>query len=163
MISDSISSLITRAALMEEEIADMEFVLAARKADLARVMEEDIPAVLHEHGLVKVDLDDGRTVSIEQMISVSQTDKLAFAKWLDSVGMGGIVKTNLDFGKSAAIDEVEDFLMTHGIEYSKATEVHPQTAKKAMREWIEAGNVPPPDSIAKVSIFEKAKIKGGKE
>jgi hypothetical protein len=159
MISDTITALIKRADALNEEIEDLEQIVSQRKADLSRVLDEDIPTVLHDNGLTSVALSDGRTVSIEQMLTVVQVDKPALCKWLELNDMGEIVKTNMDFGKGVDISELEDFLGRSGIGYQKATEVHPQTLKKAMREFIEGGGIAPDESIAKVSIYERAKIK----
>jgi hypothetical protein len=163
MISDTISALIKRADKVIEEIDDLEEITRQRKADLARILEEDIPAVLHENGLTSVDLADGRTILVDTMINVVQVDKKALASWLEANGMGSIVKTNLDFGKSEDMYLVRQALRGLGVDFQENETVHPQTLKKAMRELLEAGGLAPPDDIARVTVFEKARIKGGKE
>ena len=162
MISDTLSALITRAARIEEEIADLDTIVSQRKEALAQIMEEDIPSVLHENGLLSAPLADGRTVTIEQTVTVSQQDKAMLCDWLELHGYGAVIKTELDFGKGADMEEIEAYLRASGQDYHKSVEVHSMTLKKVVREHIEAGGEYPPPEAARVSIFERAKIKGGK-
>jgi hypothetical protein len=125
-------------------------------------MEEDIPAVLHENGLASAPLADGRTVTIEQIVNVSQKDKAALAAWLTANRYDSCIKTELSFGKGTAMGEVELAIQALGYEYEKATSVHPSTLKKIIKDHLAEGGEYPPEEAASVSIFERAKVKGAK-
>lgn len=163
MLSDVLSDLIKRATKIDEELADLDEIRKGRQADYDRIMQEDIPAVLHENGLLSAPLADGRTITVEQVMTCSQQDKAALAAWLAGQGYDSIIKTELDFGKGVDISEVESLIGKLGIEYTKENTVHPMTLKKVIKEHLEAGGVYPPEEAVRVSIFERAKIKGGKE
>jgi len=162
MLSDVLSSLIKRATAIEEEMADLEEIRKQRQEDLDRIMNEDIPAVLHENGLLSAPLADGRVISIEQMVNVSQQDKRTLAAWLEGQGYDSVIRTNLEFPKGSDLSSVESLLRESGVDYTKEIFVHPMTLKKVIREHIEAGGAYPPEEALKVSIFERAKIRGPK-
>ena len=161
MLSEVLSSLIKKANNIEEEIADLENLLSDRKHDLAHILEEDIPAVLHENGLLSAPLDDGRTIIIDQMVSVSQQSKPALTAWLESEGYGSVIKTTFEFPKGSDVSMVEELLKEEGTDYTKDISVHPQTLKKVIRDHIIGGGMLPGDNVMKVSIYERARIKGG--
>ncbi len=162
MIGDILSSLINRAYALDEEIADLENIIKGRKEALARILEEDIPAVLHENGLLSAPLADGRMVTIEQIVNVSVLDKVALNGWLAYHEYDAVIKTNLDFGKGVDVSDIEDYCRSNNIQYTKDSGVHPMTLKKVIKDHIEGGGIVPPENVAKISLFERAKIKEAK-
>lgn len=162
MISDILSSLIKRASGLDEEITDLEDIIRDRKEALAQILEEDIPAVLHENGLMAAPLADGRMVTIEQIINVSVVDKQALNGWLEYHEYDAVIKTNLDFGKGVDVSDIENYCHSNNIQYTKDSGVHPMTLKKVIRDHLEGGGIVPPENVAKVSVFERAKIKEAK-
>lgn len=162
MIADSLSKCISLVARYDDEIADLEEILSRAKADRDHILEEDIPMILRSNGLASAPLADGRTVTVEQIVSVTTTDKDRLSAWLKYHGYDSVIRTEIDFGKGVDVDAVETFLSDSGIDYQKTDSVHPMTLKKVMREHIENGGIIPGEDVAKVHIYERAKIKEAK-
>jgi hypothetical protein len=163
MISDILSALIKKVNQYDEEIEDLEAIIADRKAYRDRILQDDIPTVLHENGLSSAPLADGRTVTIERIVNVSQLDKALLAEWLKTHGYDSIIKVFFEFSKGTDTASLEAQLAAEGVPYQKDSSVHPMSLKKVIGEHIADGGEYPPEAAAKVSIFERAKVKGGKE
>lgn len=163
MVASVLDRLIERASLIEGKIAKLEDEASLLKDDLRLIYEEELPCVLHENGLLAAPLEDGRTVVIEQVVNVKQGDKRSLAAWLAARNYDSVIKTTLEFPKGSDTTAAEDVLHAQGVDYTKDLTVHPMTLKKVMREHIEAGGDYPPEEAATVTIYERAKVKGGKE
>jgi hypothetical protein len=163
MISDILSALIKKVNQYDEEIEDLEAIIADRKAYRDRILQDDIPTVLHENGLTSAPLADGRTITIERVVNVSQLDKALLAEWLKSHEYDSIIRTSFEFGKGADTSALEALLAKEQITYQKESSVHPMSLKKVISDHLSEGGDYPPEEAAKVSVFERAKVKGGKE
>ena len=162
MIQDILSSLIKRASALDEEIEDLEEIVKQRKADRDRIMQDDIPSVLHENGLLSAPLADGRTVAIEQVLTTQTVSKPMLFKWLEENDYDQIIRTELSFTRGTPMQEIELSLVKLGVEYEKDITVHPMTLKSVVRAHLEAGMEPPPIDAVRYSYFERAKIKEAK-
>jgi len=163
MVADELDRLIKKASWLEENIHDMESVIAGLQKELDALYQDDIPSVLHENGLSSAPLADGRTVVIDQICNVKQGDKPALGKWLEANGYDAVIRTSLEFPKGSDTSEAERLLQETGVDYVKDTYIHPMTLKKVMKDHITGGGNYPPEEAAVVTMFERAKIKGGKE
>jgi hypothetical protein len=162
MISDILSSLIDKVARFDKEIAEFEAIVKERKEFRDKILEDDIPAVLHENGLSSAPLADGRVVSIDNIVNVSQLDKEKLRTWLEFNGYDSVIKTEFQFPKGSDTSYFELMLRDEGMDYTKDIIIHPMTLKALMKEHLGAGGDYPPESAAKVSVFERAKIKEAK-
>jgi hypothetical protein len=162
MVSDDLSILIRKVTTLDAEIEDLESSLKARKEERDSVLEEDIPCILHENGLASAPLSDGRTVVIDSIVNVSQGDKELLQNWLQVNGYDSVIKTNFQFPKGSDVSAFEAQLREDGVDFSKEINIHPMTLKKVMADHIKEGGEYPPEAAAKVSIFERAKIKEAK-
>jgi hypothetical protein len=161
MISDTLYALIDHVSEYEKEISLYEMAIKELKTKRDKILEDDIPAYLHENGLQYAPLADGRVVTIESIINVSQGDKELLRNWLEINGYDSVIKTEFQFPKGSDIAYFEKILKDEGTDYSKDITIHPITLKKVFRDHIEGGGEYPPEAAAKVSVFERAKIKGG--
>jgi hypothetical protein len=162
MISDILSALIKRASSLDEEIDDLEEIVRQRTADRDRILCDDIPTVLHENGLMSAPLEDGRTVSIEQVLTHTVVSKANLFKWLTENDYDQVIRTELSFTKGTPMQEIELSLVKMGVEYEKDTTVHPMSLKSVLRAHMDAGCEPPPIDVVRMNIFERAKIKEAK-
>jgi len=162
MVSDVLSEMIRDVEVLDDDIASLEEDIKKLKDERDRILQDDIPTYLHEEGLSFAPLSDGRTVTIEQVINVSQKDKNLLWEWLEEYGYDSIIKTEYIFPKGSDTTEFDEFLEESGIDYEKEPVIHPMTLKATIQEHIDSGGILPPLEAANVSIFERAKIKGVK-
>jgi hypothetical protein len=162
MISDSLSILIDKVSGYDKEIADLDAVIKERKEYRDKILEDDIPSLLHENGLEYAPLSDGRVVSIDSIVSVSQLDKEKLRTWLEMNGYDSVIKTEFQFPKGSDTSYFEVMLRDEGVDFSKEIIIHPMTLKALMKEHLGSGGDYPPETAAKVSVYERAKIKEAK-
>lgn len=163
MVGDELKRLMCKADDFERSLASVKELASIYQGELDRIYNDEIPAILHEHGLLAAPLEDGRTVTLEQVCNVSQGDKAALGVWLTDNGYDSVIKTSLEFPKGSDTTEIEDVLARSGMDYTKETFVHPMTLKKVMKDHIQEGGEYPPEEAAKVTIFERSRVKGGKK
>jgi hypothetical protein len=137
-------------------IESLERVVSFYKACREKLLTDDIPSIMAEAGLTKATTETGLTVGLQTVVNATKGPK-AF-EWLENNGMGALIKTNLELGKGQFSQAVADALQSAGVDYVKKDEVHPMTLKKAIGDWLEAGNETPPEEAIKVSVFTRAKI-----
>ena len=124
--------------------------LAVYEMKRITVLETALPLALGAAGLSQVTLEDGTSVSMEAFYSMQfgpplatdeerDTAKDKFYAWLSDParprGFAGIVKERVTYG------------------------VHPQTLKAWTRRVVEEGLERPPESIATITAYKRAKIK----
>ena len=134
-----------------------------KKTDL---LINKVPDLMRELGISEMTMDDGTKVKLNNEVNVSNTNKPAMCKWLKDHGHGDDVKNILQFNKGEYSEEIEKILKKEGYSFSIGEDIHYQTLKKIMRLRLEAKGKEgqekfaelPPEGIAKVSVFEIAKI-----
>lgn len=151
-----------RIAELEGQVEYFNSELSLANEALRHIYEDDIPTLLHEAGLTSAPLDDGTTITLEQVCNVKVADKSNLAAWLEGHEYDSIVKTALEFPKGTDMSEITSRLDNEGIDYSKSLDIHPMSLKKVMKEHIASGGEYPPEDVAEVTIFERAKIKEAK-
>jgi len=124
-----------------------------------QLLMDEIPGLLHEAGLESATTDDGTKETIRREVSITSDDKPALYDWLKGHGYGDHVKTVLAFGKGEFTDDFRLVLDEAGASYQEKEDVHYQTLNKIVRDAIDAGGELPPESVAKINIYERAKYK----
>lgn len=157
-----LDELVKYADELQQSIDHLEEQLAAKKAVQVKVLQTDLPSLLHEigineatRGLLKVSLQDGVSISIPEE---QRADAYA---WLVEQGSGDIVKTEVvsRFG-AGDVEEAEKAkraLEAQGFEPEVKMSVHPSTLKSWAKERIKKGQLPPPELFT-THIYEMAKI-----
>jgi len=120
---------------------------------------DEIPTLLHEAGLESATTTDGTKVTVKRDVSVSADDKQALYEWLKNHGYGDHVKTVLAFGKGEFTDDFRELLTEQGASFEEKEDVHYQTLAKIFRDRVEDGGELPPEQVAKINIFERARYK----
>lgn len=132
-----------------------------------RILREDLPAVLEEHGAKQVVIDggyyDGATVRPERVIQTKTLNKEEMVTWLEEVGASDIVKDAISLGKGGFDEALSAFLLEHDYAYTYEAKVEGQSLKKVITDIIsdreKGGETPlPPESAVHIDQFTVAKI-----
>lgn len=139
----ALAKLASEQRSLENEIADMEEQLKARKEALAAVSEYKIPELMNEIGVTEFRLSNGLRVSVKPFYSGKITDPEAY-EWLESNNFGDLIKTDLIFSHRANESEFYQDLIKLAeelsLEYKRKTAVHPMTLNAFIKERILAGD-----------------------
>ena len=141
----SLSSLVRALRGVEQEIEQAENHLKLLKQDKHRLATEQIPMLMDEMGIERVDVD-GATVTLKPFVSASiPADRKQEAfDWLREHGLDDIIKNDIivSFGRgqdNAAGDVMYD-LEQKGFHPEQKTHIHSMTLKAFIREQVEQGN-----------------------
>ena len=149
----------------EDEIAELEDKLKAKKAEADDISARVIPELLQEQGLQEIKLADGSKVSVKKEFRATlPKDDLrreSAYQWLRDQGLGDIIKNNVtvSFGKGED-DKAEQLLnlaAEHGFEPQQKSDVAWNTLTALYQERVQAGLDMPSDSFS-LWIKDKTKI-----
>lgn len=141
----TVSELVHRMHQLENEVADLDMMLSARKKDLRQVSDDLLPSAMMEAGVSLFGTPDGLNVSIkafyEGSIPVGNRDE-AHA-WLRDHGHADLIKHTLKAAFGKGEEElalaVRRAMEKEGALVQDQEAVHPQTLKAFLREQIEGG------------------------
>lgn len=139
-----LSQLVRTLRKIEKDIEDAEAHTKALKAEKHRLSVENIPALMDEMGVERLDVD-GVTVERKMIVSASiPVDRKAEAfAWLRENGCDDIIKNDVtcSFGKGQdnSAKNVISILEDAGFEPSTKTHVHPSTLKAFVKERVTDG------------------------
>ena len=140
----TLSDLVRKLRAVEDNISDTEQHLKALKAEKQKLSVENIPALMDEMGVERLDVD-GVTVSRKMMVhaSIPKDRKDEALGWLRSEGLDDIIKNDVtcSFGKGEdnIAGDVLGMLQERGYDASAKTYVHPMTLKAFVKERMESG------------------------
>jgi hypothetical protein len=131
------------------------------QAILDDIENVQIPDMLLEIGMQSVTTEDGLKVGLKTEYNVSIIDPDGLSDWMESNGGGHLWKNSLKFEKGEEIDPVTSLAEELGLSFEQKNEIHPQTLKKFVKDFIEGGAsaMDIPESAARVSSFTHAVIK----
>src|SRR5210317_241855 len=139
-----LSDLVRALRSVEQQIEDTENHLKALKQQKHKLSVENIPAVMDEMGVERIDVD-GLTVSRKMMVHASiPVDRKEDAfSWLREQGLDDIIKNDVvvSFGKGEdnIAGDVVGMLEERGFDPQTKTHIHPSTLKAFVKERIESG------------------------
>ena len=139
-----LSDLVRALRSVEQQIEDTENHLKILKQQKHRLSVENIPAVMDEMGVERIDVD-GVTVSRKMMVHASiPVDRKDDAfSWLREHGLDDIIKNDIvvSFGKGEdnMAGDVVGMLQDRGFDPQTKTHIHPSTLKAFVKERIESG------------------------
>lgn len=139
-----LSSLVRQLNSIQQQIDEAEEHLKALKQDKQRISFEQIPMLMDEMGIERVDVD-GATVQLKPFVSASiPADRKQDAfNWLREHGLDDIIKNDIivSFGRgqdNAAGDVMYD-LEQKGFHPEQKTHIHSMTLKAFVKERVEKG------------------------
>ena len=139
-----LSDLVRKLRSIEQEIEDAELNLKALKAEKHRLSVENIPGLMDEMGVDRLDVD-GVSVSRKMIVhaSIPQDRKEEAFAWLRENGLDDIIKNDVtcSFGKGEdnIAGDVVGILQEKGFDPKTKTHVHPSTLKAFVKERIVDG------------------------
>ena len=139
-----LSDLVRSLRNVEQQIEDAENHLKALKQEKHRLSVENIPALMDEMGVERLDVD-GLTVERKMMVhaSIPQDRKEEAFAWLRENGMDDIIKNDVtcSFGKGEdnMAGDVIGMLQERGLDPKTKTHVHPSTLKAFVKERVTEG------------------------
>lgn len=125
-----------------ERVREAEVLLASEKKVFNMLSIDRIPEFLLSHGITKMDLKDGRKVSVKEDISVTIKDEIAFRKWLRDRGEDAIIKVKYNFSdlEGEKLTKLSDYLITNDLDFDIDESIHAQTKKKYFKELLKEMN-----------------------
>jgi hypothetical protein len=139
-----LSSLVRNLRNVEQQIEDAEEQLKALKQEKHKLSVENIPALMDEMGVERLDVD-GVTVERKMIVSASipAARKDEAFSWLRDNGLDDIIKNDVtcSFGKGEdnVAGDVVGLLQERGFDPKTKTHVHPSTLKAFVKERITDG------------------------
>ena len=140
----NLSSLVKQLRHVESQIADAETHLKALKQEKHKLSVENIPAIMDEMGLERVDVE-GLTVQRKMMVhaSIPVSRKDEAHAWLRDHGHDDIIKNDVtvSFGKGQdnLAGDLIGRLEAEGLDPKAKTYVHPSTLKAFIKEQVTDG------------------------
>ena len=139
-----LSQLVRNLRNIEQQIEDAENHLKALKSEKHRLSVENIPQLMDEMGVERLDVDGAvveRKMIVSASIPVARKEE-AFA-WLRDNGLDDIIKNDIivSFGKGEdnVAGDVVGLLQDRGFDPKTKTHVHPSTLKAFVKERVEDG------------------------
>ena len=139
-----LSSLVRALRNVEQQIEEAENHLKVLKQDKHKLSVENIPALMDEMGVERIDVD-GLTVTRKMIVHASipkDRQDEAFA-WLRENNLDDIIKNDVtcSFGKGEdnIAGDVVGILRDRGFDPSTKTHVHPSTLKAFVKERVTDG------------------------
>jgi regulator of replication initiation timing len=139
-----LSQLVRNLRNVEQQIEDAETHLKALKAEKHRLSVENIPQLMDEMGVERLDVD-GVTVERKMIVSASipAARKDEAFSWLRDNGLDDIIKNDVtcSFGKGEdnVAGDVVGLLQERGFDPKTKTHVHPSTLKAFVKERVTDG------------------------
>ena len=139
-----LSDLVRSLRNVETQIADAENHLKALKQEKHKLSVENIPALMDEMGVERLDVD-GLTVERKMMVhaSIPQDRKDEAFAWLRENNLDDIIKNDItcSFGKGEdnMAGDVVGMLQERGFDPKTKTHVHPSTLKAFVKERVTEG------------------------
>jgi hypothetical protein len=139
-----LSDLVRALRNVEQQIDDAENHLKALKQEKHKLSVENIPALMDEMGVERLDVD-GLTVERKMMVhaSIPQDRKDEAFAWLRDNNLDDIIKNDVtcSFGKGQdnLAGDVVGILQDRGFDPKTKTHVHPSTLKAFVKERVTDG------------------------
>ncbi len=122
-----------------------------------------IPELMMENGVSEIKTSTGLIVKLRTEYTVKTEDQNAMAQWVESNGGESLYKRALRFGKGEDISAIISAAEQHGLSYEQAVEIHPQTLKKFVKDFIEDKGSFPPEEAGVVSMYTHAVVTRSKK
>lgn len=179
----ALGALAQKLVDLEREIESDEEKLKQKKQDLKMLAEQDIPDMMQEIGVQRLELTDGSLIEIKNVIQASIPSQSAIDRakeeskraelvvlqqqcfgWLRENGGADLIKNTVEvqFGRDEDknCQQFTNSLREQGLNHKRATTVHPGTLNSFMRERIEGGKEVPME-LFRVFTGRRANIRRG--
>ena len=149
----------------EDEVAELEDKLKAKKAEADDISSRVIPELLQEQGLQEIKLADGSKVSVKKEFRATlPKDDLrreSAYQWLRDQGLGDIIKNNVTVsfgrGEDNKAQQLLDLAVANGFQPQQKSDVAWNTLTALYEERVKAG-LDMPSDVFSLWIKDKTKI-----
>ena len=149
----------------EDEVAELEDKLKAKKQERDDISSRVIPELLQEQGLSEIKLADGSKVSVKKEFRATlpkdDLTREAAYKWLRDQNLGDIIKNNVtvSFGKGEdnKANQLVDLAVANGFTPQQKSDVAWNTLTALYEERVKAG-LDMPSDVFHLWIKDKTKI-----
>ena len=149
----------------EDEVAELEEKLKAKKNERDDISSRVIPELLQEQGLSEIKLADGSKVSVKKEFRATlpkdDLTREAAYQWLRDQNLGDIIKNNVtvSFGKGEdnKANQLVDLAVANGFTPQQKSDVAWNTLTALYEERVKAGLAMPSD-VFHLWIKDKTKI-----
>jgi hypothetical protein len=150
----------------EDEVAELEEKLKAKKEERDDISSRVIPELLAEQGLQEIKLADGSKVSVKKEFRATlpkdEIRREAAYQWLRDQNLGDIIKNNVtvSFGKGEdnKANQLVDLAVANGFTPQQKSDVAWNTLTALYEERVKAG-LDMPSDVFSLWIKDKTKIK----
>ena len=149
----------------EDEVAELEDKLKAKKEERDDISSRVIPELLQEQGLSEIKLADGSKVSVKKEFRATlpkdDLTREAAYQWLRDQNLGDIIKNNVtvSFGKGEdnKANQLVDLAVANGFTPQQKSDVAWNTLTALYEERVKAG-LDMPSDVFHLWIKDKTKI-----
>jgi len=149
----------------EDEVAELEEKLKAKKEERDDISSRVIPELLAEQGLQEIKLADGSKVSVKKEFRATlpkdEIRREAAYQWLRDQNLGDIIKNNVtvSFGKGEdnKANQLVDLAVANGFTPQQKSDVAWNTLTALYEERVKAG-LDMPSDVFSLWIKDKTKI-----
>ena len=149
----------------EDEVAELEDKLKAKKAEADDISSRVIPELLQEQGLQEIKLAEGSKVSVKKEFRATlPKDDLrreSAYQWLRDQGLGDIIKNNVTVsfgrGEDNKANQMMDLAVANGFTPQQKSDVAWNTLTALYEERVKAG-LDMPSDVFSLWIKDKTKI-----
>ena len=149
----------------EDEIAELEDKLKAKKAEADDISSRVIPELLAEQGLSEIKLADGSKVSVKKEFRATlpkdDIRRESAYQWLRDQGLGDIIKNNVTVsfgrGEDNKANQLMDLAVANGFTPQQKSDVAWNTLTALYEERVKAG-LDMPSDVFSLWIKDKTKI-----
>ena len=162
----SVASISRKIQAKEKELEVLNEQTKQAKKDLLALTDQELPALMQEIGLSKVELSDGSKVTVKPIYSgnITAANHETALGWLRENGFGDIIKNEVKAAFGAGEDEAAaSFIKAAseiGVETTEKQGVHHVTLRAWIKERVESGDDFPTELFG-AFIGQRAKIERG--
>ena len=162
----SVASISRKIQSQEEKLERLIEETKQAKKDLLALTDQELPALMQEIGLSKVELSDGSKVSVKPIYSgnITAANHEPALGWLRQNGFGDIIKNEVKAQFGAGEDDAAaSFIKAAaelGVETTEKQGVRHVTLRAWIKERVESGDEFPTELFG-AFIGQRAKIEKG--
>jgi hypothetical protein len=166
--------MVRQARDKQGNIADLEERLDQEKKDLNRILNEDLPALFQEVGILNFTLvAEGNRPQVEAELitaynaSIPEENKAKAYAWFEKQGHGDLVKTwytiAFGMGERTQAKKLEKILKKEKIDYETKLQIHASTLKSFVRHQIGVAKKVLPQQLLGLNVLNVVKLTFQKE
>lgn len=154
-------SMAKRALKLKAELLNDEKAIEEKKAELDRITKDLLPGLMQECNFLTLGLDDGRTITVKDVVkaSITEAKRESAHEWLRQNGFDGIIKTAItaEFGRGedAEAQRVLAALDQAGAHATVKESIHNATLTSFVKGELEKGT-PIPFELFGVYQYKEA-------